>query len=60
MGTSRAIIIAGAPIAAAVTATVIDSPRAPETVAPAHAGPMCALKRSGRSGACKAAACQPP
>ncbi len=32
MGTSRAIIIAGALIAAAITATVIDSPRAPETV----------------------------
>ena len=32
MGTSRAIIIAGALIAAAITATVIDSPSAPETV----------------------------
>ncbi len=32
MGTSRAIIIAGALIAAAITATVIDSARAPATV----------------------------
>jgi len=32
MTTSRAIIIAGALIAAAITATVIDSPSAPRTV----------------------------
>ncbi len=32
MRTSRAIIIAGALIAAAITATVIDSPRPPQSV----------------------------